>query len=122
MPGELKTIHMFYKRVSYATKTQHQPQSQGGGSELWIPGATVGLELEADSSLVHQPDQFNDQISQLFTLARQSVDRELARPPDPIGNGAAPNGTRSRHLRLERLPRRTSSAHFMRLPANLALI
>ena len=65
-------------------------------------GATVGLEMEAETSLVHQPDQFYDQIAHLFWLARESVDRELARLPAPTGNGTSRNGTASRHARVLR--------------------
>jgi hypothetical protein len=55
-------------------------------------GATVGLEIEEDSSLVEQPQQLRARIVQLFRLARQSVDQELgARGTMPQGseNGAA---------------------------------
>ena len=40
-------------------------------------GATVGLEMEVDSSLVDQPRQLHERIARLFRLAKQSVDREL---------------------------------------------
>jgi hypothetical protein len=40
-------------------------------------GATVGLEMEVDSSLVNQPRQLHERIARLFRLAKQSVDREL---------------------------------------------
>jgi hypothetical protein len=43
-------------------------------------GATIGLEMEAEACLVHQTARFHDQVDQLFALARESVDRELARP------------------------------------------
>jgi hypothetical protein len=43
-------------------------------------GATIGLEMEAEASLVHQTARFHDQVDQLFALARESVDRELAKP------------------------------------------
>jgi hypothetical protein len=55
-------------------------------------GATVGLEMEADASLAQRPDEFYRQIGQLFRLARESVDRELARPAGSDVNGAARNG------------------------------
>jgi hypothetical protein len=41
-------------------------------------GATVGLEMEVDSSLVEQPRQLHEQMARLFRLAKQSVDRELS--------------------------------------------
>jgi hypothetical protein len=40
-------------------------------------GATVGLEMEVDSSLLDQPRQLHERIARLFRLAKQSVDREL---------------------------------------------
>jgi hypothetical protein len=54
-------------------------------------GATVGLEIEEDSSLVEQPVQLRARIVQLFRLAGQLVDQELgARGTMPYGceNGA----------------------------------
>ena len=59
-------------------------------------GATVGLEMEAETSLVHQPDQLGDQVARLFRLARESVERELARPPASAANGATRNGSATR--------------------------
>lgn len=40
-------------------------------------GATVGLEMEVDSSLLDQPRQLHERVARLFRLAKQSVDREL---------------------------------------------
>jgi hypothetical protein len=40
-------------------------------------GATVGLELEVDSSLAEQPQQLQERIDRLFRLAQEAVDREL---------------------------------------------
>ena len=65
-------------------------------------GATVGLEMEADASLAQRPEEFYRQIEQLFRLARESVDRELARPAAAAANGARQNGaaaTQPRRLR-----------------------
>ena len=45
-------------------------------------GATVGLEMEVDSSLVDQPRELHQRIARLFRLAKASVDRELAAPMD----------------------------------------
>jgi hypothetical protein len=56
-------------------------------------GATVGLEMEVDSSLVDNPRQLHERIRRLFRLAKQSVDLELGGPllarqqldePEPI--------------------------------------
>ena len=44
-------------------------------------GATVGLEMEVDSSLVDNPRQLHERIRRLFRLAKQSVDLELGSPP-----------------------------------------
>ena len=44
-------------------------------------GATVGLEMEVDSSLVDNPRQLHERIRRLFRLAKQSVDVELRSPP-----------------------------------------
>ena len=44
-------------------------------------GATVGLEMEVDSSLVDNPWQLHERIRRLFRLAKQSVDLELGSPP-----------------------------------------
>jgi hypothetical protein len=46
-------------------------------------GATVGLEMEVDSSLVEYPRQLHERIRRLFRLAKQSVDLELGSPPPP---------------------------------------
>jgi hypothetical protein len=43
-------------------------------------GATVGLEMEVDSSLVDNPRQLHERIRRLFRLAKQSVDLELGSP------------------------------------------
>src|SRR6476659_8220366 len=43
-------------------------------------GATVGLEMEVDSSLVDHPRQLHEKIRRLFRLAKQSVDLELGSP------------------------------------------
>lgn len=54
-------------------------------------GATIGLEMEAEASLVHQTALFHDQVDQLFALARESVDRELAKPAATLANGPLRN-------------------------------
>ena len=40
-------------------------------------GATVGLEMEVDSSLANEPQQLHERIARLFQLAKQSIDAEL---------------------------------------------
>jgi hypothetical protein len=65
-------------------------------------GATVGLEMEAEIGLVHQPEQLGEQVAHLFRLARESVERELAQLPAAAGNVAVPNGRPSGQNRLGR--------------------
>lgn len=53
-------------------------------------GATVGLELEVEASLVDEPQELHARIEHLFALAREAVTRELAeptRPATPQGGG-----------------------------------
>lgn len=57
-------------------------------------GAAVNLELELDGGLVGDPERLKERIRQLFTLAKASVDEELAvpspdnsSPEDPKNNG-----------------------------------
>jgi hypothetical protein len=52
-------------------------------------GATVGLEMEVDSSLVDQPRELHQRIARLFRLAKASVDRELAAQTDAYNRTAA---------------------------------
>jgi hypothetical protein len=40
-------------------------------------GATVGLEMEVDSSLANEPQQLHERITRMFQLAKQSIDAEL---------------------------------------------
>ncbi|MGA2617370.1 MAG: hypothetical protein ABSF26_07155 [Thermoguttaceae bacterium] len=42
-------------------------------------GASVNLEVELDSSLIQDPERFQDRIRQVFRLAQQSIDEELTR-------------------------------------------
>lgn len=42
-------------------------------------GASVNLEVELDSSLIQEPERLQERIRQVFRLAQQSVDEELAR-------------------------------------------
>jgi hypothetical protein len=40
-------------------------------------GATVGLEMEEDASLVMQPQKLHERRNKLFGLAKEAVDRQL---------------------------------------------
>ena len=59
-------------------------------------GASVNLEVELDSTLIQEPERLQERIRQVFRLAQQSVDEELARQNAANGhdNGqtAAANG------------------------------
>lgn len=59
-------------------------------------GASIGLEIELDSTLIQDPERFHERIRQVFRLAQQAVDEELARQSAPNGqsNGhtSAANG------------------------------
>jgi hypothetical protein len=52
-----------------------------GESNYGSRGATVGLEMEMDSSLVDNPRRLHECIRRLFRLAKQSVDLELGVSP-----------------------------------------
>ena len=52
-------------------------------------GATVGLEMEVDTSLVDQPPELQQRIANLFRLAKVAVDREL--DTAALGNGSSDN-------------------------------
>ena len=54
-------------------------------------GASVNLEVELDSGLIQEPQRFLDRIRQVFRLAQQAVDEELARHQP--GNGTASRAT-----------------------------
>ena len=41
-------------------------------------GASTNLEMELESSLIEAPDRLRERVRQLFALAKQSVDEELA--------------------------------------------
>jgi hypothetical protein len=43
-------------------------------------GATVGLETEADASLVNQPRELQERVARLFRLAKEAVDWQLDGP------------------------------------------
>ena len=71
-------------------------------------GATVGLEMEVDSSLVDQPKQLHERIARLFRLAKASVDRELGVPTTRNMQYAERNGT------VEQLPVRAATPNQVR--------
>ena len=58
----------------------------------------MNLEVELDSSLIQEPERLQERIRQMFRLAQQAVDDELARQQQGSGtasqatNGAAANG------------------------------
>ena len=52
-------------------------------------GASVNLELEADSGLAGDPERLKQRIHSLFLLAKSSVDEELNGHASPSTNGAA---------------------------------
>jgi len=54
-------------------------------------GASVNMEVELDSSLIQAPEQLLERIRQIFRLAKQGVDEELARHQP--NNGAASHAT-----------------------------
>ena len=64
-------------------------------------GASVNLEVELDSSLIQEPDRLQERIRQVFRLAQEAVDEELARQTTANGpdNGrtAAANGNGNGH-------------------------
>jgi hypothetical protein len=48
-----------------------------GQSNFGSRGASVGLQIEADSRSIDQPERLRESIDQLFELANQSIDDEL---------------------------------------------
>jgi hypothetical protein len=50
-------------------------------------GASVNLEVELDSTLINDPERFHERIRQVFRLAQQAVDEELARQTAANGHG-----------------------------------
>ena len=63
-------------------------------------GASVSLEVELDSSLVHEPERLQDRIRHVFRLAQQAVDEELARQTNANGHenaALAANGNSGRN-------------------------
>jgi hypothetical protein len=52
-------------------------------------GASVNLEVELDSSMIQEPERLQDRIRQVFRLAQQSVDEELARQTTASGHNSA---------------------------------
>jgi len=54
-------------------------------------GASVNLDVELDSGLIQEPERLQERIRQVFRLAQQAVDEELARCQQ--GNGTAGHAT-----------------------------
>ncbi len=54
-----------------------------GEPDFGSRGASVNLELEVESDLVHDSDALIERIRRLFGLARQAVDQETQRRPGP---------------------------------------
>lgn len=75
-------------------------------------GASVHVELEADSSLVNDPAKLKDRIRQLFTLVRSSLDDELA---NGNGNGHA-NGNGNGNGHTEAKPETNGNGHSTNQP------
>jgi hypothetical protein len=81
-----------------------------GEPDFGSRGASVNVELELDSNLIRDSEAFGAQIRNLFDLARQSVDEELAvdrtHPADSRStrstgqkNGRRENGSAENHNR-----------------------
>ena len=57
-------------------------------------GASVNVDLEVESNLIDQPEQLQQRIRALFTLARKAVDDELSNGSNQNGgNGREPINT-----------------------------
>ena len=79
-------------------------------------GAAVNLELELDGGLVGDPERLKERIRQLFTLAKASVDEELAAPSPGTpedgktnGNGHANGQPHGRNQRRDKTRPATAS-------------
>ena len=53
-----------------------------GEANFGSRGASINLEVELDNGVLNDPAQLRDRVSDLYMLARQSVDEELQRPAD----------------------------------------
>jgi hypothetical protein len=96
---------------------------KAGEANYGSRGATVGLELEVDANLVHQPQRLRKRIAYLFQLARQSVDRELAQAGSGAGapvNGQAEPAARSTTTNQVRALYAIANDHQIDLAAELA--
>ena len=69
-------------------------------------GASVNLEVELDSTLIQEPERFQERVRQVFRMAQQAVDEELARQTASNGqdnghttaaNGNGHNNGNGRH-------------------------
>jgi len=68
-----------------------------GEPDFGSRGASVNVELELDSNLIHDSEAFCAQIRNLFDLARQSVDDELAIDPTSRTNASTTQSTPHRN-------------------------
>ena len=59
-------------------------------------GASVGLEIELDSTLINEPERFHERIRQVFRLAQQAIDEELNRQHNGTVNHTT-NGATNGH-------------------------
>ena len=99
-------------------------------------GASVNLEIELDSGLIQEPERLQERIRQVFRLAQQSVDEELARQNAPNGhdnghtattngnghhaNGNGHNGNGNGHAAPRRSNARKATASQARAPHAIA--
>ena len=81
-------------------------------------GASVNLEVELDSSSIQDPERLQDRIRQIFHMAEQAVDEELAQQNAANGRAAAaasngngrPNGNGNGHAAPRRSNGRRATA------------
>jgi hypothetical protein len=73
-------------------------------------GASVNLEIELDSSLIQEPERLQERIRQVFRLAQQSLDEELARQQPTNGTASLVTGNSADGPAVEP-PRANSNGH-----------
>ena len=64
-------------------------------------GASVNLEVELDSSLIQEPERLQERIRQVFRLAQQAVDEELARQQPNNGTATDTTGVATNNAAVE---------------------
>src|SRR6476659_2972946 len=84
--NDCPTVSTFFRTYNWETTAMPLKLSIASSRKVGEPsfgsrGATVGLEMEVDSSLVDHPRQLHEKIRRLFRLAKQSVDLELGSQP-----------------------------------------